>query len=368
MSSQLANGVLRLNLPATAQGFWTKLGREDAVYDGVYEHIEQERYVAADGKVKFRDKPRGIKSTTQAGVVTRNRAVEVNKVRNIGRKPDGTPILDNGGNPVYTYVWVKVGHQKSVNDAEFLFDHANKDKFTSPTFAYFRVLHDRKPDEPTMLVEFESKFPDKNEAPLSRDPDTGQLLQDPQTGEYMECEPGDVFEVTDDLYFFPKAVVGDGSAYGIAVYDDTYETWDVVQCMQMCLMATARLVDPPGSSPGDPTSLGMNGTDEQAYFEDFNPVPFSTFNQYPDPAPESARNRSRHMGRAGDLIHIVWDNTLEEWEVIDVQRHSIKHIYDIRLNGTTKLQVKQLDSAVETNITESNGDWTDKIDLTTCSS
>ena len=118
--------------------------------------------------------------------------------------------------------------------------------------------------------------------------------------------PGSSVTVWDQQSMFPLALDG---AKGKAVYNDRQDRYEVVIVQQRVLRGTAVLTA---------TMCGSAAT-----FNTFVGTTFSIFNQAPNPLPTTAANPRAHGGISGDVVALEWNHATSEWQVYDVQKHTI---------------------------------------------
>jgi hypothetical protein len=178
---------------------------------------------------------------------------------------------------------------------------------------------------------------------------------------------GETITIQDVEKLFPRALKG---GFGLAVWNDLVGIYTCLTVQQQCLLATAQ-VNMPYSGVGAGGMDGEVGV-HNVTIKDFTPITPSPFNLVPQPIPRNASNVFGHKGRDNDQVLLAWDEWSVSWIVIDVSKHEVALIFDLRVKpDKTKLQVKAIKAAVETNLDPSQPapqgvDWTDKIDLKTC--
>lgn len=200
-------------------------------------------------------------------------------------------------------------------------------------FVTFVTAQDRNPSSPTFQGTLQEPFQ--------------------QGGRNPKTDGNGQITVVDVDRLFPRALQG---GIGLAVWNDSSGIYKCVFVQQQCLLAKAICNESPNDGFSGPGGVEIRG------FEALTPSPF---NLVPNPLPTQARNLCNHRGRESDTLILAWEESASDWVIIDVERHDMQFISDIRINDEkTSLQVKFQTVAAETSKDETV--WTGKLNLKKC--
>lgn len=159
--------------------------------------------------------------------------------------------------------------------------------------------------------------------------------------------------IHDPEFLFPRALAG---GYGLAVYNNGLNRYEVVVCQQQCLYATATINQSDGITDTTLTNNVMTGFTAQS---------FSLFNQTPSPAPTLFDNPYKRFAKNGDSVVLAWFEATGKWVCIGVPKKKKKIVFDMRIKSDkSAIEVEHSDCGVEYNIDPA---WADKINLKKCS-
>lgn len=187
----------------------------------------------------------------------------------------------------------------------------------------------------------------KFSVPTNRDPSSENFMVDVE--EVLSGEPpGETIEVWDEAFLYRRAPQG---AVGFACFNGEAERWEVLVCQQQCLLARALVND-------------TGGMGEAGYvtIDNFEACTFGIYSLPPNPLPTQAINFFLHKGRNDDDLMLAWDEASTDWIIIDVTKHEINVVLDLRLNDDkTQIQTNHIAIAAEVRTALADATWTNKI-------
>lgn len=162
-------------------------------------------------------------------------------------------------------------------------------------------------------------------------------------------EGGGDFKVFDRYAMFPRALVG---SHGLAVYNDQADQYVPVSCTQRAILLRATADE--AFAGGTTSIVTVNNVV-------MSPPPFDIL-----PAAEgeslTVSNRFAHAGPIGIGVMLCWDNTFEQYVIIDVQKRTLVIQCDTRDNGTA-IQGLMVEASIEYTTAPV---WVSKITPTAC--